>query len=157
MTYSLLEQSLIETWLLLTTLHFKVVIIPLHRQQCGKIQTESPCHNRLPPQVRVEYQVHGISESAAGFFPSSRRNPGEFLTLPAACLPACPPAHLHTALLMPSTQKREAVYHMAEKAALESRFKPTSNTSLQALQSLERLFLHLYNGYQNSTGGQRDG
>lgn len=31
MTYSLLEQSLIETWLLLTTLHFKVVIIPLHR------------------------------------------------------------------------------------------------------------------------------
>lgn len=69
-----------------------------------------------------------VSSQALG---ETLENSSPFL-LPA-CLPACPPAHLHTALLMPSTQKREAVYHMAEKAALESRFKPTSNTSLQAL------------------------
>lgn len=76
MAYSQLEQSLIETWLLLTTLNFKVVIIPPHRYQCGKIKTESPCYNCLPLEVSEQYQVYNINQSAASFFPNSRRNPG---------------------------------------------------------------------------------
>lgn len=104
MTYSLLEQSLIETWLLLTALHFKVVIIPPHRYQCGKIKTESPCYNCLPLEVRVEDRACDVSRSAAASFPNYRRNSGEFFRLPALCPPtALPSCDEHKSGKLPAT------------------------------------------------------